>query len=79
MGDFAFTVNIVAVVRVRAADESVARSVVPTVLGSPSTAEIARANQDNAASGAGAMVTDVHFRVEDGQITLVEVSEMASR
>ena len=33
MEDFAFKVNLVAVVRVRADDESVARKVVPTVLG----------------------------------------------
>jgi hypothetical protein len=33
MKDFAFKVNLVAVVRVRAADESVARQVVPEVLG----------------------------------------------
>src|SRR5262245_38555542 len=40
MKDFAFKVNLVAVVRVRAADESVARQVVPDVLGAPSTVEI---------------------------------------
>ena len=34
MKDFAFKVNLVALVRVRAADENVARKVVPTVLGS---------------------------------------------
>jgi hypothetical protein len=32
MKDFAFKVNLVAVVRVRADDESIARKVVPTVL-----------------------------------------------
>jgi hypothetical protein len=40
MRDFEFKVNLVAVVRVRAADESVARQAIPTVLGAPSTAEI---------------------------------------
>ena len=35
MKDFAFKVNLVAVVRVRADDESIARKVVPTVLGAP--------------------------------------------
>jgi hypothetical protein len=40
MDDFAFKVNIVAVVRVRAADESVARKVIPAVLGAPGTVEI---------------------------------------
>src|SRR5262245_1478412 len=37
--DFEFKVNLVAVVRVQAADESVAREVVPDVLGSPGSAE----------------------------------------
>ena len=40
MSDFAFEVNIVAVVRVRAADENVALKVVPTVLGVPANVEI---------------------------------------
>jgi hypothetical protein len=40
MEDFAFKVNLVAVVRVRADDESVERKVVPRVLGAPSTVEI---------------------------------------
>jgi hypothetical protein len=35
MKDFVFKVNLVAVVRVRADDESLARKVVPTVLGAP--------------------------------------------
>ncbi len=35
MRDIAFKVNIVAVVRVRAAEENVARKVVPTVLAAP--------------------------------------------
>jgi hypothetical protein len=49
MKDFAFKVNLVAVVRVRADDESVARKVVPTVLGAPGTADIRLANENNAA------------------------------
>jgi hypothetical protein len=63
MDDFAFKVNIVAVVRVRAADESVARKVVPTVLGSPGTVEIGLANQNNAAMGLDGAVTDVDFTI----------------
>jgi hypothetical protein len=46
MKDFAFKVNLVALVRVRAVDESVARKVVPTVLGAPSTVEIGLANEN---------------------------------
>jgi hypothetical protein len=61
--DFAFKVNIVAVVRVRADDESVARKVVPTVLGAPSTVEIRLANESNAAVGNDATITDVDFSI----------------
>ena len=63
MEDFAFKVNLVAVVRVRADDESVARKVVPTVLGAPGTAEIRLANENNAAKGRHATVTDVVFSI----------------
>ena len=63
MKDFAFKVNLVAVVRVRADDESVARKVVPTVLGAPGTAEIGLANENNAAMAHHATVTDVDFSI----------------
>jgi hypothetical protein len=63
MKDFAFKVNLVAVVRVRADDESVARKIVPTVLGAPGTAEIRLANENNAATGCYAAVTDVDFSI----------------
>ena len=77
MDDFVFAVKVVAVVRVRADDENVARKVVPTVLGSPSAAEIALANQNNAALGADGTITDADFRIEDGEITLVETKPIA--
>ena len=63
MEDFAFKVNLVAVVRVRADDESVARKVVPTVLGAPGALEIRLANENNAAVGRHATVTDVDFSI----------------
>jgi len=63
MKDFAFKVNLVAVVRVRADDENVARKVVPTVLGAPGTVEIGLANENNAATGHHATVTDVDFSI----------------
>jgi hypothetical protein len=63
MEDFAFKVNLVAVVRVRADDESVARNVVPTVLGAPGAVEIGLANENNAATGRHATITDVDFSV----------------
>jgi hypothetical protein len=63
MADFSFEVNLVAVVRVRAADEKVARKVVPAVIGAPGTVEIGLANQNNAAKGMDAAVTDVDFKI----------------
>ncbi len=73
MSDFAFEVNIVAVVRVRAADENVALKVVPTVLGAPANVEIRLANENNAALGHHATISNVDFSVEDGSITLFEI------
>ena len=55
--------NLVAVVRVRADDESVARKIVPTVLGALGTVEIRLANENNAAGGHHATVTDVDFSI----------------
>jgi hypothetical protein len=63
MEDFTFKVDLVAVVRVRAGDDSVARKIVPTVLGAPGTAEIRLANEKNAAKGHHATVTDVDFSI----------------
>ena len=51
MSEFTFKVNLIAVVRVRAADESVARQVVPTVLGTPGTVEIGLANENKCCGG----------------------------
>ena len=62
--DYTFKVNLVAVVRVRAGDESVARKIVPTVLGAPGIAEIRLANENNAATGRDATVTDVDFSIK---------------
>ena len=61
--DFTFKVNLVAVVRVRAGDESVAREIVPTILGAPGTAEIRLANENSAATGSDATITDVDFSI----------------
>ena len=63
MKDFAFKVNLVAVVRVCADDESIARKVVPTVLGPPGPVEISLANENHAATGHHATVTDVDFSI----------------
>ena len=53
MRDFAFKVNMVAVVRVRAADEIVARKVVPTVVKAPGAEETGLANANNATNLSG--------------------------
>ena len=58
-----FKVNLVAMVRVRAPDEGAAREVVSTVLGAPGTVEIGLANENNAATGRRATVTDVDFSI----------------
>ena len=68
MSEFTFKVNLVAVVRVRAADESVARQVVSTILGAPGTVEIGLANENNAAVGYDATITDVDFSFSLGSI-----------
>jgi hypothetical protein len=68
MSEFTFKVNLVAVVRVRAADESVARQVVSTILGAPGTVEIGLANENNAAVGNHATITDVDFSCSLGSI-----------
>jgi hypothetical protein len=70
MGEFVFKVNMVAEVRVRAADENVARNVVPDVLGAPGAAEITLANENQAALGRDATVSDVNFDV--GSIKLAK-------
>ena len=63
MEDFTFKVNLVAVVRVCADDESIAGKIVPTVLGAPGTAEVRLANENTAAKGHHATVTDVDFSI----------------
>ena len=61
MNEYVYEVKLRAIVRVRAADEETARTVVPTVLGAPGTLEIDLANQNNKAVGRDATVTDVDF------------------
>jgi hypothetical protein len=61
--DFTFKVSLVAVVPVRASDENIARKIVPDVLGAPGTTEIRLANENNAAKGHHATVTDVEFSI----------------
>jgi hypothetical protein len=62
MNEYAFEVKLHAVVRVRAPSKDEAGKVIESVLGSPSTLEIALANEGNAALGRGAAVTAVDFQ-----------------
>jgi hypothetical protein len=64
MRDFAFKVDLVAIVRVRAADEDSARKAAPEVLGAPSTADIRIVNDNlNLGLGIDAVIEDVEFNV----------------
>jgi hypothetical protein len=84
MRAYGFRVTLAAVVRVRAADEVLARKVVRSILGSPGTAEIAAArgrfeleledlaNDSEAVKGMNATVTDLAFSVA-GSPALFEI------
>jgi hypothetical protein len=84
MRAFGFKVALAAVMRVRAADEVLARKVVRLILGSPGTAEIAAArgrfeleledlaNDSEAVKGMNATVTDLAFSVA-GSPALFEI------
>jgi hypothetical protein len=73
MNQYVFEVKLRAVVRVRADNEEVARKVVPTVLGSPGSVEIVQANENNAAIGRAATVTDVDF-VQENEAHLLKTN-----
>jgi hypothetical protein len=75
MQEYAFQVKLVAVVRVRAADEALARKVVPSVLGSPGTVEITLANESNTSVGLNATVTIVDFFAEGDSAVLLESND----
>ena len=65
MSEFTFKVNLVAVVRVM---KALPRQVVSTILGAPGTVEIGLANENNAAVGNHATITDVDFSFSLGSI-----------
>ena len=70
--EYAFKVKLDAVVRVRAADETVARRALASVLSPPGTVDIKVTNENNAALGVDALVTDVDFTTDENA-TLFEV------
>ena len=72
MANFSFKTNLIAVMRVRAGDEMVARKVAPTVLRAPGAIEIRLANEGTALLFDGAIVTDVDFSLEEASIELME-------
>jgi hypothetical protein len=61
MNEYAFTVKVRAVVRVRASSKEEASKVVESVLGAPGAEEIGLANQNNAAVGRSATILGVEF------------------
>lgn len=73
MANFSFKTNLIAVMRVRAGDEMVARKAVPTVLRAPRAIEIRLANEGTALLFDGAIVTDVDFSLEEASIELMEI------
>jgi hypothetical protein len=77
MASFSFKTNLIAVMRVRASDEMLARKVVPTALRGPSAVEIRLANEGAALLYEGAIVTNVDFSVEEGSIELIETVQMS--
>jgi hypothetical protein len=77
--EYAFQVKLVAVVRVRATDEVLARKVIPSVLGSPGTAEIRLVNESNNSLGSKATVTAVDFFVKGESAVLPESNDKKVR
>jgi hypothetical protein len=61
MNEYAFTVKVRAVVRVRASSKEEASKVVESVLGAPGAEEIGLANQNNAGVGRSATILGVEF------------------
>jgi hypothetical protein len=77
--EYAFQVKLVAVVWVRATDKVVARKVIPSVLGSPGTAEIRLVNETNNSLGLKATVTGVDFLVKGDSAVLLESNDKKVR
>jgi hypothetical protein len=72
--DYEFEVTIIAVVRVCAENESLAREVVASsALAAPSADEIRLANQADFVMGKVATVVSVDFSLEEDSIKLIEI------
>jgi hypothetical protein len=73
MREFVFEVRLVAVVRVRSQNESLAREVVASALGSPSTEELTLANEADFVMGRQATIVAVDFSVDEDSAKLIEI------
>ena len=73
MREFVFEVRLVAVVRVRGQNESLAREVVASALGSPSTEELRLANEADFVMGRQATIVAVDFSVDEDSAKLIEI------
>jgi hypothetical protein len=71
--EYAFEVELLAAVRVRASSESSAREAIPAALRAPSADVIRLANDANFVAGGKGIVTEVTFSTEEGSARLVEV------
>jgi len=73
MQEYLFEVGLVAVVRVRAQNENLAREVATSALGSPSTEEISLANEADFLMGREATIIAVDFSVDGNSTKLIEI------
>jgi hypothetical protein len=73
MQEYLFEVRLVAVVRVRAQNEDLAREVATSALGSPSTDEVRLANEADFVLGRKATTVAVDFSVDDSSTKLIKI------
>jgi hypothetical protein len=71
--EYLFEVGLVAAVLVRAQNESLAREVVTSALGSPSTEEVRLANEAGFLMGREATILAVNFLVDQSSTKLLEI------
>jgi hypothetical protein len=73
MREYLFEVRVVALVLVRAQNESLAREVVTSALGSPSIEEVRLANEADFVLGRKATIVAVDFLVDENSTKLIKV------
>jgi hypothetical protein len=73
MREYVIEVRLVAAVRARAQNESLAREVVASALGSPSTEELRLANEADFVMGRQATIVAVDFSVDEDSTKLIEI------